>query len=143
NHPNIVQMLEAGLHNGVNFIVMEYIRGQDLSRVRKLAAQQGKLVPPHIAVRIIRDALVGLGHAHAARDEMTGKPLGVIHRDISPQNIMVRVDGVTKVVDFGIAKSSHRTSRTATGILKGKIQYMSPEQVQGDDIDARSDQFAM
>jgi serine/threonine-protein kinase len=143
NHPNIVQMYEAGLWNGVYFIAMEFIRGENLSRIAKAARQRGVKIPLHVLVRVVRDALLGLGHAHAAHDELTGAPLGIVHRDVSPQNIMVRVDGVTKVVDFGIAKAGNRSSRTATGVLKGKLQYMSPEQVQGETVDASTDQFAM
>jgi serine/threonine protein kinase len=143
NHPNIVQMFEAGLWNGVYFIAMEYIRGENLSRIAKAARLRDIKIPLHVLVRIVRDALLGLAHAHSAHDEITGAPLGVVHRDVSPQNIMVRVDGVTKVVDFGIAKAGNRSSRTATGVLKGKLQYMAPEQVQGELLDARTDQFAM
>jgi serine/threonine-protein kinase len=143
NHPNIVQMFEAGKWNDVYFIAMEYIRGENLSRIAKAARSRGVKIPLHVLVRVVRDALLGLAHAHSAHDEMTGAPLGVVHRDVSPQNIMVRTDGVTKVVDFGIAKAGNRSSRTATGVLKGKLQYMAPEQVQGDAVDARTDQFAM
>jgi serine/threonine-protein kinase len=143
NHPNIVQMFEAGKWNDVYFIAMEYIRGENLSRIAKAARARGVKIPLHVLVRIVRDALLGLAHAHSAHDEITGTPLGVVHRDVSPQNIMVRVDGVTKVVDFGIAKAGNRSSRTATGVLKGKLQYMAPEQVQGEAVDARTDQFAM
>jgi|GEM_PF-698998 len=143
NHPNIVQMYEAGLWNGMYFIAMEYIRGDNLSRIQKVARARGVAPPIHLMVRIARDALLGLGHAHTAIDEMTGKPLQVVHRDVSPQNIMVRIDGVTKLVDFGIAKAANKLDRTKTGVLKGKLQFMSPEQVMGEDVDARTDQFAM
>ncbi len=143
NHPNIVQMFEAGLWNGMYFIAMEYIRGDNLSRIQKVARAKRVVLPVHIMVRIVRDALLGLGHAHVAHDEMTGKPLEVVHRDVSPQNIMVRVDGVTKLVDFGIAKAANKLDRTKTGVLKGKLQFMSPEQVMGEEVDARTDQFAM
>ena len=143
NHPNIVQMFEAGLWNGMYFIAMEYIRGDNLSRIQKVARVKGVPVPIHLVVRIARDALLGLGHAHTAIDEMTGKPLRVVHRDVSPQNIMVRIDGVTKLVDFGIAKAANKLDRTKTGVLKGKLQFMSPEQVTGEEVDARTDQFAM
>lgn len=143
NHPNVVQMFEAGLWNGMYFIAMEYIRGDNLARIQKIAKSKGLPFPIHIIVRIARDALLGLGHAHTAIDDQTGVALSVVHRDVSPQNIMVRVDGVTKVVDFGIAKAGNRSSRTATGVLKGKLQFMSPEQVKGEEVDARADQFAM
>ena len=143
NHPNIVQMYEAGLWNGMHFIAMEYIRGDNLSRIQKVARARRIPLPIHLMVRIARDALLGLGHAHVAVDEMTGQPLTVVHRDVSPQNIMVRIDGVTKLVDFGIAKAANKLDRTKTGVLKGKLQFMSPEQVMGEDVDARTDQFAM
>ncbi len=143
NHPNIVQMFEAGLWNGMYFIAMEYIRGENLSRLQKIAREREMVLPVHIVVRIVRDALLGLAHAHTAVDDMTGKPLHVVHRDVSPHNIMVRIDGVTKLVDFGIAKAANKLDRTKTGVLKGKLQFMSPEQVLGDDVDARTDQFAM
>jgi serine/threonine protein kinase len=143
NHPNIVQMFEAGLWNGMYFIAMEYIRGDNLSRIQKVAKAKQIVLPVHVMVRIVRDALLGLGHAHVAHDEMTGKALEVVHRDVSPQNIMVRIDGVTKLVDFGIAKAANKLDRTKTGVLKGKLQFMSPEQVMGEEVDARTDQFAM
>jgi serine/threonine protein kinase len=143
NHPHIVQMFEAGLWNGMHFIAMEYIRGENLSRLQKVARSRQIPLPIHLGVRIVRDALLGLAHAHSAVDEMTGQPLQVVHRDVSPQNIMVRIDGVTKLVDFGIAKAANKLDRTKTGVLKGKLQFMSPEQVMGDEVDARTDQFAM
>src|ERR1043165_4815958 len=142
NHPNIVSIYEVGLWNGTYFIAMEYIKGDNLSRLQRAAERQKNRVPLDVAAFIIHDAAHALDHAHKATD-IHGKPLSIVHRDISPQNIMVRTDGVTKVVDFGIAKAANRSSRTATGLLKGKVQYMSPEQVSGQELDGRADQFAL
>ena len=142
NHPNIVAIYEVGLWNGVYFIAMEFIHGCDLSKLQKSAARSKVVLPFQVSARIIMDACVGLHHAHTATDT-TGAPLHIVHRDISPQNIMVRGDGVTKVVDFGVAMASNRSTRTATGVLKGKLQYMPPEQLQGETLDGRSDQFAL
>ncbi len=142
NHPNIVSIYEVGSWNGTYFIAMEYIRGDNLSRLQRAAGRMKTGVPVDVAAFIVHDAAHALDHAHKAED-IHGKPQNIVHRDISPQNIMVRTDGVTKVVDFGIAKAANRTSRTATGLLKGKVQYMSPEQVQGAELDGRADQFAL
>jgi serine/threonine protein kinase len=142
NHPNIVSIYEVGLWHGVYFIAMEHIHGGDLSKLQRTAGKQNTGVPFQVSARIILDACLGLHHAHEATD-IHGEPLNIVHRDISPQNIMVRGDGVTKVVDFGIAKASNRETRTATGLLKGKLQYMPPEQVRGEELDGRSDQFSL
>jgi serine/threonine-protein kinase len=142
NHPNIVGIFEVGLWNGTYFIAMEHIHGDDLARMQKAAAKAKVGIPFQVSARIIMDAALGLDHAHYATD-VSGGELNIVHRDISPQNIMVRGDGVTKVVDFGIAKASNRSTRTATGMLKGKVQYMPPEQVSGGELDGRSDQFAL
>jgi serine/threonine-protein kinase len=142
NHPNIVAIYEVGLWNGTYFIAMEHIHGDDLARMQKAAAKAKVGVPFQVSARVILDAALGLDHAHHAKD-MQHEALNIVHRDISPQNIMVRGDGVTKVVDFGIAKASNRSTRTATGMLKGKLQYMPPEQVRGETLDGRSDQFAL
>jgi serine/threonine protein kinase len=143
NHPNIVQMYEAGAWGGIYFIAMEYIKGEDVAKIQKAARQKATAMPMNVLVRIVRDALMGLGQAHTATHAMTGEPLNIVHRDVSPQNIMVRIDGVTKVVDFGIAKSGNKAARTATGVLKGKLQYMAPEQVRGEELDGTADQWAM
>lgn len=142
NHPNVVSIFEVGQWNGTYYIAMEYIRGRNLAQVLRKAVEQQSYVPPLVAVRIVKDAALGLDHAHRATDG-AGQPLNVVHRDISPQNIMVRDDGLTKVVDFGIARASNRATRTATGALKGKLAYMAPEQVLSVDVGPRSDQFAL
>ena len=142
NHPNIVHTYEVGESNGIYFIAMEYLEGQALNKVVKEAVRNKQRVPPEICVRMIADALAGLGHAHELRD-YDGTPLNIIHRDISPHNLFVTYDGHTKLVDFGIAKSDNSATETEVGVLKGKVAYMSPEQAMGKRLDARSDLFAM
>jgi serine/threonine protein kinase len=142
NHPNVVSIYEVGLWNGVYFIAMEYIRGRNLSQLLKLSLKQALPVPPAVTAQIIHDAALGLDHAHHAADSQ-GNALSIVHRDISPQNIMVRDDGVTKVVDFGIARASNRSTRTATGAVKGKLAYMAPEQLLSRPVDGATDQFAL
>jgi serine/threonine protein kinase len=141
-HPNIVHTYEVGEQNGVYFIAMEFLEGQSLNKVLREVMRRRETIEPAVAVRIIADALSGLGYAHDLRD-YDGSPLSVIHRDISPHNIFVTYDGHTKLVDFGIAKAALSSTETEVGVLKGKVAYMSPEQAVGQHIDARSDLFAM
>ncbi len=142
NHPNIVAIYDVGDWYGTYYIAMEYIAGEDLSKLWYAAAKAGVGLPFQVSVRIVMEAAMGLDHAHRAKD-VRGSPLNIVHRDISPQNIMVRADGVTKLVDFGIAKAANKSSRTQAGMVKGKLQYMSPEQVRGEALDGRSDQFSL
>lgn len=142
NHPNIVSIYDVGEWCGTYYIAMEYVPGEDLSRLWYAAAKAGVGLPFQVSVRVCYEAALGLDHAHKARD-MRGQPLNVVHRDVSPQNIMVRGDGVVKLVDFGIAKAANKSSRTQAGMVKGKLQYMSPEQVRGEALDGRSDQFSL
>jgi serine/threonine protein kinase len=142
NHPNVVSIYEVGLWNGVYFIAMEYIRGRNIQQLMKASLKQGLKVPPSVIAHVIHDAALGLEHAHNASDS-SGAPLNIVHRDISPQNIMVREDGVTKVVDFGIARASNRSTRTATGAVKGKLAYMAPEQLLSQPLTGATDQFAL
>ena len=142
NHPNIVGIYDVGEWEGAYYIAMEYIAGEDLSRLWYAAAKKGVGLPFQVSVRIVHDACLALDHAHHASD-LEGRPLHIVHRDVSPQNIMVRGDGVTKLVDFGIAKAANRVTRTRAGTVKGKLQYMSPEQVRGEPLDGRSDQFSL
>lgn len=142
NHPNIVSIYEVGEWGGLYFIAMEYIRGDNLSRLMQATITSRIRMPPLVPLRVVHDAALGLDHAHHAVDT-DGKPLNIVHRDIGLQNIMVRADGVAKVVDFGIAHAANRSTRTRTGMVKGKLQYMSPEQVAGKDLDGRSDQFSL
>lgn len=142
SHPNIVHTYEVGEQNGVYFIAMEYLEGQSLNKVLKESLRRKEIIEPEVSVRVVADALAGLGYAHELRD-YDGRPLSIIHRDISPHNIFVTYDGHTKLVDFGIAKAALSSTETEVGVLKGKVAYMSPEQAMGQRIDARSDLFAM
>jgi serine/threonine-protein kinase len=142
DHPNIARINEFGVEAGVHFIEMEYVAGEDLRRIEKRAAQVGTGIPIGVVLRVMADAAAGLDFAHKSRDAK-GTPLHLVHRDVSPQNVLVGFDGSVKLIDFGVAKAAGRAQHTATGILKGKFPYMSPEQAQGDDLDARSDVFAL
>jgi serine/threonine protein kinase len=142
HHPNVVGTLELGEQGGMLYLVMDWVDGEPLSYVLKQAGQQGG-VPIPVAVNLIGQACQGLHSAHELADD-DGKPLGVVHRDISPQNILVTYAGTAKVVDFGIAKATHRTSGlTQDGELKGKLAYMAPEQLRGRPVDRRSDLFSL
>lgn len=138
NHPNCAQVIEIEEIDGVPVIVFEYLEGLTLSALRKAA---GGKAPLAVELSVLHDALLGLQHAHELRD-FDGTRLGVVHRDVSPQNILVTYDGEVKVLDFGIAKANRQTEQTAIGIIKGKFRYMAPEQVDGSPIDARTDVFA-
>ncbi|NMB76841.1 MAG: PEGA domain-containing protein [Myxococcales bacterium] len=141
NHPNIVQIFDLGRAGGTYFIAMEYIQGENLRTIAKTARKAGKPLPLSHIVKIMSQACEGLYYAHTKQDT-SGKPLNIVHRDISPQNILVSFDGVTKLVDFGIAKAATQVQETRSGVLKGKYAYMSPEQCLGRPVDARSDIFA-
>jgi serine/threonine-protein kinase len=141
-HPNVAEILDLGEENGVLFLVMEWVDGESFSVVLKAAAKRGG-VPKPVALRIIMSVCAGLHAAHELRDE-SANLRGVVHRDVSPQNILISFDGVVKIVDFGVAKAAGRTtSQTSAGQVKGKAAYMSPEQAQGAPIDRRTDVFAV
>jgi serine/threonine protein kinase len=143
-HPNVAQILDLGEQHDVLFIVMEWVDGDSLAKIRKLSAKQQVAVPLGIALRALADACAGLHAAHELRDEHD-EPLGIVHRDVSPQNILVSASGTVKVIDFGIAKAhNRRQGETGTGVVKGKIQYMAPEQVKkGRVVDRRTDVWAL
>lgn|GEM_PF-1264730 len=142
NHPNIVGIYEAGVWQGVHFIAMEHVRGESLSKLLQEAQRHRLSVPWAVAVQVVRDVALGLDHAHHATSQ-DGVPLNIVHRDVTPQNIMLRVDGVVKVVDFGIAKASGNLHKTQRGQVKGKLQFMAPEVMRGEVFDHRADQFAL
>ncbi len=142
NHPNIAQIYELGETNGTFFIAMEYIHGEDLGRLMRKAWSAGQWIARPLSIRIVASACEGLHYAHNKTDD-SGKPLKVVHRDISPQNILISFDGSVKVVDFGIAKAADQVSMTRSGAIKGKFAYMSPEQAGGKPLDNRSDIFAI
>jgi len=128
-HPNIVQTFEVVMLSGRPVLVMEYMEGQSLSNVLRKAADAGG-VSLAMHLRILSEALAGLDHAHNLTD-YDGKPVGLVHRDVSPQNVFVTYDGHVKILDFGIAKAEANASHTELGELKGKIRYMAPEQMEG------------
>ncbi len=129
-HPNVVPTLDVVTTQGEIFIVMEYVAGEALSKLLKAARAKNVLIPPRIAATIISSVLHGLHAAHTAKDEH-GRELGIVHRDVSPQNILVGADGSARVLDFGVAKAAGRLQTTRDGQLKGKIAYMPPEQLSG------------
>ncbi len=141
-HPNICQVFEFEQVESTYYIAMEYLRGDDLRRLFRACEQAGKPLRVPLICRIIADAAAGLAFAHALHDG-EGRPYNIVHRDISPQNILVTFEGGVKVIDFGVAKAAGRAQHTRTGALKGKYSYMSPEQVAGKEIDGRTDIFAL
>ncbi len=142
SHPNIGQVIDVGQVGGAYFLAMEHIHGQDLRAILKRCLRLGHSVPVGIAVQVGSKVCSALQHAHEARG-LDGKPLGIIHRDVSPSNVMVSFDGQVKLIDFGIAKAENRLTMTMPGTIKGKLRYLSPEQVLGQGIDARSDLFTL
>jgi serine/threonine protein kinase len=142
NHPNIAQVYEFGEANGSYYIAMEFIHGEDLGRVMRKAYNAGQWIARPLAIRIVAAACEGLYYAHSRTDE-AGRPLRVVHRDISPQNILISFDGSVKLVDFGIAKAADQASLTKSGAIKGKFAYMAPEQAAGKALDHRADIFAI
>ncbi len=142
HHPNVATVFDLGQVEGAYFIAMEYIHGENLTAVLRASARQRRRLPWEFAARIVADAAAGLHAAHEIKGP-DGKPLGVVHRDVSPQNILVSYDGHVKVVDFGIAFAAERISHTTAGTLKGKVSYMSPEQTMRGQVDRRSDVFSL
>ena len=142
SHPNIVQIYDLGKSDDTHYIAMEYVSGRNVQHLMTKQAMHGGFIPIEHACRIVAGVCEGLHYAHSRKD-FDGKPLNIVHRDISPQNILVSFAGGVKVVDFGIAKASTQLAHTREGVLKGKYAYMSPEQVRGQPIDHRSDLFAL
>ncbi|HEY8428937.1 MAG TPA: serine/threonine-protein kinase [Sandaracinaceae bacterium] len=141
NHPNICHVYSFGEQDGTWYIAMEWVNGKPLSKIIKRARESGG-IPVPIALKIIAQVAEALDYAHRACDA-AGEPLGIVHRDVSPQNIMVSYDGVVKLLDFGIAKATSHSTRTEAGVIKGKFAYMSPQQCVGEPIDGRADIFAL
>ena len=141
NHPNICHVYAFGEEQGSYYIAMEWVDGMPLSKLIRRARERGG-VPIPIALRVVAQVAEALDYAHRACDE-AGEPLGIVHRDVSPQNVMVSYDGPVKLLDFGIAKASSHSTRTEAGVVKGKFAYMSPQQCLGEPIDARADVFAL
>jgi serine/threonine protein kinase len=141
-HPNIAQVFDLGQANGHYFMVMEYIDGPDWHRVLKRMREQQRYAPIPITLHVLAETCAALHFAHSILSS-DGKPLQLVHRDVSPQNIMVTSSGEVKLVDFGIAKARHRMMETQAGIIKGKFYYMAPEQAHGHHLDGRTDVFAV
>lgn len=139
NHPNVVQTFGYGQLGGIYYLVMEYVEGLDLLSLIAAARTMGRRFPPGLSAYVIQQVSKGLDYAHRKTDEF-GEPLGIVHRDVSPQNILVSHDGAVKVFDFGIARA--RGAKDDAGVVKGKLAYMSPEQAGGLPVDRRSDVFS-
>lgn len=142
DHPNIVSIFDLGEASGNYFIAMEFIDGPSLRAIARRAHERGELLPIPELVKIVSMAAGGLQYAHDLCGP-NGKPLGLVHRDISPDNILVHKNGSAKVVDFGIAKAANSSQATRTGTLKGKVAYMPPEQLRAEPLDRRTDVFAL
>jgi serine/threonine protein kinase len=143
NHPNIVQVYECGEEEHQPFIAMELIDGKNLQQFLSRFAELRQHIQPDLAAYIIEQAASALHYAHSFRDKITGEPLNVVHRDIKPQNILISYDGTVKVIDFGIAKASTNDESTRAGLIRGTINYLSPEQITGEPLDGRCDIFAL
>jgi serine/threonine protein kinase len=141
NHERIVQVYELGKEEETYYIVMEYIAGTDLRKLSEQAKKSGEPLTSSESLFILSEILKGLDYIHKQKDEQ-GRSLSIVHRDISPQNILISTEGAIKIADFGIAHAASRSYETATGILKGKFAYMSPEQARGNLLDQRTDLFA-
>jgi serine/threonine protein kinase len=141
-HPNVVQMYDVGVVDGNYFIAMEYLHGEDVRSLQKTLWKREEKVPLEHALNIVIGVCSGLHYAHE-KVGFDGKPLNIVHRDVTPQNIIVTYEGGVKLLDFGIAKASNRFGETRFGTLKGKVPYMSPEQCRGEALDRRSDIFSL
>src|SRR5882672_9244169 len=142
SHPNIVQVFDFGEQDEELYMAMEYVDGTTGARLIRAAAARGEELPLEVSLHVALSVLRGLEYAHAARDRK-GRPLNLVHRDVSPGNVLIDRSGAVKLTDFGIARASDFERRTDQGQLKGKLGYMSPEQVTGRELDARSDLFTV
>jgi serine/threonine protein kinase len=142
HHQNIVQVHDIGESSGEYYFAMEYIHGEDLRKVLSAVARTKTHMPLGYVVAIVSSAAAGLHYAHERRGT-DKKPLGIVHRDVSPSNVLLGFDGAIKIVDFGIAKAAMRSAETRSGSLKGKVSYMSPEQCKGETVDRRSDIYSL
>ncbi|MET0344079.1 MAG: serine/threonine-protein kinase [Polyangiales bacterium] len=141
-HPNVVSTLDVVQTDSELVLVMEYVHGESLAKLARGVHERGGRIPLAIATAIVIDALHGLHAAHEAKDER-GQPLALVHRDVSPQNILVGTDGISRIADFGIAKAAGRANSTPDGAVKGKLWYMSPEQLEGQSVARTTDVFAI
>jgi serine/threonine-protein kinase len=142
-HPNIMQVYDYGETNGQLYTAMEYIHGANLKQYLDRLKEKKVVFPVEISCYIISQVCLGLHYAHTFTDKLTGKPFKIVHRDISPHNIMLTYDGAVKVIDFGIAKANTNSEATQAGTIKGKLSYLAPEYLDGLELDARYDEFAV
>lgn len=142
-HPNIMQVYDYGKVNGQLYTAMEYIHGANLKQYLDRLKEKKVVFPVEISCYIISQVCLGLHYAHTFTDKLTGKPFNIVHRDISPHNIMLTYDGAVKVIDFGIAKANTNSEATQAGTIKGKLSYLAPEYLDGLELDARYDEFAV
>jgi serine/threonine protein kinase len=141
-HPNIVQIFDLGKIQKSYYIAMEFVHGRDLRSIQKRARDRGLRIPLDLSLLIVSKVCSALEYAHRKKDDK-GRPMKIVHRDISPQNILISFEGDVKLTDFGIAKAATKASTTDRGALRGKLLYMSPEQAWGKPIDRRSDIFSL
>lgn len=141
-HPNVVSTLDVVSTGDELVVVMEYVHGESLAKLSRTAGDMGEPMAPSLAATVVIDALHGLHAAHEVKDE-AGNLLGLVHRDISPQNLLVGVDGITRIADFGIAKAAGRSHETRDGTVKGKLSYMAPEQIERGQLTRATDIFAI
>jgi serine/threonine-protein kinase len=139
NHANLVHIFDFDKHEDTYYLAMEYVRGHSLWELRRRCQERGVAFPPILVAQIGMEVARGLAYAHRLAEN--GRSLGLVHRDVTPHNVLLSFDGAVKLTDFGIAKAGHRA--TTSGMLKGKFAYMSPEQARGDEVDARTDVFAL
>lgn len=142
DHPNVAQVFELGRHDDALYVVMEFVAGCDLAQLLRASLQQGLNLPIAACLSIIAQAARGLDAAHRQTD-LGGTALQLVHRDISPQNLLMSLEGDVKIADFGVAKSQLQRAATEAGVVKGKFNYLSPEQACGEPVDARTDIFAL
>src|SRR5687768_16231380 len=145
SHANIVQVFDLGRADESYFIAMEYVAGYDLATVLARGHRLGRPIPQELAVYVVSELAKGLDYAHRRRDAQL-RPLNIVHRDVSPQNVLISFESEVKLTDFGIAKAALAVSseeNTEAGVLKGKYAYMSPEQARGEEVDSRTDMFAL
>jgi serine/threonine protein kinase len=141
-HPNIVQIFDLGRIDKSYYIAMEYVHGHDLRTILKRAKEKGMRMPLDLSLHIVKEVCAALEYAHRKKDDK-GRPMQIVHRDVSPQNIMISFEGDVRLTDFGIAKAATKAGNTDRGALRGKLLYMSPEQAWGKPIDRRSDLFSL
>jgi hypothetical protein len=141
NHANVVQVFDIGRSGGTYFIVMEFVEGTDLKKVMERMRERGSRLPTSQALYIVTEVCKGLDYAHELSD-IDGKVLGIVHRDVSPPNVLLSKQGEVKIVDFGLAKATSQLEHTDPGVVKGKFAYLSPESAWGKEVDLRADVFA-